>query len=281
MFNITLQPSQVELIAKPGATVTQAYEITNNSPNQITLISTIRQWLPDGTDGSVKYIDNQNHQLVFSLNNSDLQLGQEFTLNPGQTRQLVLKIKSSPSFSTADGYYTFFISQSPSSQINAYPNQSSASGQIGSHLLLTYSNSTNIYPELSIKNLHVLPQFKDTFLSPIKITGQIHNNSPHYHRPSGKIIITKNNLTIKELEIFPNNVLGKSARDINCLSDNQPQPCQINPPFWPGQYSINVQIDTASATTTFYVFPYSITVVFLIMLTLLFLGRKFIYRHEK
>lgn len=280
MFDITIKPAQTELIARPGATITQAYTITNNSPESVTLTSDVLPWIPSGTDGSVSYQQTKNNPFIqFSLNNSDLSLGQQFTLLPGQNRQLVLKIKSATDIPVADSYYTFFISQNFSNTITSQ-NQSSASGRIGSHLLLSFSNSENINPKLSIHNLSITPRFKDIFFSTININGQIHNDSPHYHQPSGKITIIKNNLIIKEQEIFPQNVLSHSSRDLACLKDNQPIPCTFSPPFWPGQYIINIQVDSASATSSFFVFPYAVTIVGFILLTLLLIRRKFIHRHE-
>jgi hypothetical protein len=280
MFNLTIKPAQTELIARPGATITQAYTITNNSPESVTLTSDVLPWIPSGTDGSVSYQQTKNNPFIqFSLNNSDLALGQQFTLLPGQNRQLVLKIKSVTDIPVADSYYTFFISQNFSNAITSQ-NQSSASGRIGSHLLLSFSNSENVNPKLSIHNLSITPRFKDIFFSTININGQIRNDSPHYHQPSGKITIIKNNLIIKEQDIFPQNVLGNSSRDIICLKDNQPSACTFSPPFWPGQYIINIQVDSASTTSSFFVFPYAAIITCFILLTLLLIRRKFIHRHE-
>jgi len=37
MFNLSLTPPQVEFVLKPGVTLTQAYQVTNESDQSLTL----------------------------------------------------------------------------------------------------------------------------------------------------------------------------------------------------------------------------------------------------
>ena len=260
MFNLTLSPSQVELLAKPGITITQAFDITNNSDSIITLNTSVRSWQPIGTSGLVSYSGVlSNPHFEFSLANSDIHLGQIFSLKPGQKQQLVLKIKSQNETPLADSYFTFFVSQDANNSLN--PNQIGAqtSAEIGSHLLISTSSTENITAKASISKFTVSPKFKDIFFSKLTFNGIVNNESAHFFKTDGKIIISKNNLTLQELTLFPHNVLADYSRQINCLQNNEPTPCTLNPPFWPGNYTATLESNHATATINFFIFPFSFT----------------------
>jgi len=257
-LNLTIKPAQTELVAKPGVTITQAYTITNQSSTSVTLTTEVLPWVPVGTDGSVSYQTTRSPSHQFSLSNSDLSLGQKFTLKPGENRQLVLKIKSTPDTPLADSYYTFFVSQD-------FFGESSASARLGSHLLLSTSNSETINSDLSLSNFSVSPLFKDIFFPRLVFSAQIDNSSSHYAKPEGKLTITKNNLVIQELDIFPNNVLAHHSRDLMCNQNNEPVPCTLSPPFWPGAYTATIKLNSTTVTTTFFVLPYSLLFASLII----------------
>ena len=166
-FNLTLKPAQTELVALPGSTIIQTYDVTNNSQQTLTLSTQVLPWVPVGDDGSVSYDQAlPNSHLLFSLGNSDLILGQTFDLPPGQKRQLVLKIKSDTTVPLADNYLTFFINQTPAFA-TADSSQASATGRIGSHLLISYSASDSPHSQFSLRHFIVSPRFRDIFFPPL------------------------------------------------------------------------------------------------------------------
>ncbi len=272
-FNITLSPSQIEYVLKPNVTITQAYEIINNSDYPITLTSEILPWIPSGADGSVNYdqaISNPN--INFSLNNANIQLGQSFTIAANSKQQLVLKIKTNSNINLSDNYYTFFISQSQNTDSpNPKNNYSQATGKIGSHILLSVSDIENPKVESQIQNFSILPKIKDVFFSPITFKGIVKNNSNFFFKINGKITVIKNEKTIKEFTLNSDNVLNHHIRNISC-SDTS---CQLNPPFWPGHYQVHVSLDpnlnAKSYDTSFYVFPIS-PILFLVLIVGIIFG---------
>lgn len=274
-FNLTLSPSQTEFVLKPSVTIIQAYDVINNSDSSINLNTEILPWIPSGTDGSVNY--NQaivNPNIEFSLANSNLKIGQPFILAANSKQQLVLKIKTNFSTSLSDNYYTFFVFQSQSN-ILSKDNFSQATGKIGSHLLLTVSDTENPKVESAIQNFSISPKIKDIFLRPITFKGIVQNNSNFFFKINGKIYITKNDKTIKEFELDQSNVLNRHARGITCQSNN----CSLNPPLWPGHYLVKVSLDpTLNAQpyeTSFYIFPFS-PILFLLLITgFIFALKKF------
>jgi len=274
-FNLTLSPSQIEYVLKPGVTIIQAYDVTNNSDYSITLNTQLLPWIPSGTDGSVNYnqaISNPN--IEFSLANSDLKIGQPFILNANSKQQIVLKIKTSSNIGLADSYYTFFVFQNQNIT-NSKETLSQATGKIGSHILLTVSNTENPKVESAIQNFSISPKIKDVFFRPITFNGLVKNNSDFFFKTNGKIYITKNDKTIKVLDLDQNNVLNHHSRNITCQNSS----CSLNPPLWPGHYLVKVSLDSSlNATpyeTSFYVLPIS-PILFLLFITGIIFGLKFL-----
>jgi hypothetical protein len=264
MFNLSLSPPQVEFVLKPGITLTQAYEITNNSKNSITLNTEVLPFVPQGNNGSVSYSSLlASPNIYFSLNNADLKLGQPFTLGPLESRQLVLKIKTAPETQLADYYSTFFVYQT----IDMSANESTISqstGKIGSHLLLSVSNSE--FPKIQgqIKKFTVNPKLKDVFFTPINFSVEIKNNTNYFYKSIGKITISKNQKIIKQLDLDPQNILANHDRSILCQNQTD---CRLSPPLWPGKYAATLELDSnlniPPAAISFWVLPLSpIAVIF-------------------
>jgi hypothetical protein len=281
-FNLTLSPSQIEFVLKPGINLTQTYEIANNSNEDITLTTEVSPWIPVGTDGSVNYSQAvSNPNIEFSLLNSDLTLGQSFVLPANSKQQLVLKIKTNSDIKLADSYYTFFVSQFQGNT-NSQDNFSQASGKIGSHILLSVSNTENPVVTSKIQSFSVSPQIKDIFFTPISFSGKIKNDSDFFFKTNGKITITKNDQVIKEFQLNSDNVLSHYSRNISCTDQNS---CQLKPPFWPGQYKVSVSLDPSLNAppyeTTFYVWPISPFILLLIISAAILIPNLLIRKSKK
>lgn len=273
-FDLSLSPTQTELILKPGATVIQTYKITNNTYQNLSLLISVDPWQPTDSSGSVSYDQvSSNPYLSFSLSNSDIKLNQIFILSPKTTQQLILKIKSASDTPLGDSYYTLFVNQS-SSDLTGDLTHSNAIGKIGSHLLISSANSDQIPQKALLKNLAVKPKIKDILFTPLQISAQIQNTTPYYFPISGTLTISKNNLQIKQFNLSPDNVLAYHTRTIRCLNNNEITNCQLKPPFWPGIYTATINlhpsINSPASSLTFYVFPFS-PLAFLIPLTFLIL----------
>lgn len=268
-MKLSISPAQVELVIKPGVTVTQAFNIQNLSDSPQIVSASILPWLPQGPDGSVSYDSVPTPPgIYFALNNSNIDLNRPFRLQPNQVQQLVLKISSDQSLSPADTYYTFFVSQNQSANLGG--NSTSISARIGAHLLLSFSQNQNT-PLSTTHTLYVSPSIKDIFLTPLIFSGQINNNSGFFTKAQGQIIISKNNLEISRLTLAPDNVLAHSSRSLRCLDpDKNPSPCLLKPPFWPGAYTAT----TAQSSVNFYILPLSPLLLLLLIIFVLFFKKK-------
>jgi len=258
MFNLSLSPPQTEFVLKPGVTLTQAYEVTNNSSESITLNTEVLPFIPQGDNGSVSYsalLANPN--IAFSLNNANLQLGQPFTLAPQESRQLVLKIKTSSDTQLADYYSTFFVYQTNDMSANS-DTFSQSTGKIGSHILLSISNTEFPKIEGQIKKFSAFPKIKDVFFTPINFSIQIQNQTNYFFKSIGKITISKNQKIIKQLALESQNVLANHQRSILCKNQTT---CTLSPPLWPGKYIATIEPDSnlniPPISTSFWILPLS------------------------
>jgi len=284
MFNLSISPAQIDIVTKPGSSLTQAYQITNNSDQTLFLTTSIKPWLPTDATGSLTYQNvSENPHLRFSLSNSDLSLGQNLKLSPRESRQLVLKIKSDLTTPLADSYYTFFISQSPSATLNQQNPITQA--KIGSHILISTSDKEVSETTSSISRFAITPRFKDSFFSHLNFSAQVNNLSNHYFLTQGQLTISKNNQDIKKFDLFPHHVLAHHSRQMACTLyfDQQKLPpqaatCTLKAPLWPGLYTATISLENSSQSLSFYVFPYSFF-AFLFTLAILFFAFKKRKRH--
>ena len=273
-FNLTISPAQIEYLLKPGVNITQAYEITNNSSENIYLNSEVLPFIPQGNNGSVTYQNiTPNPNITFSLSNFNLTLGQPFVLAPNAKQQLVLKIKSSSESKLSDSYYTFFVYQVQGQNSTNLPQ---TTGRIGSHILLSLTNTEDIKTNGEVSKFMVKPKLKDVFFTPLKFSGEVKNNSSFFFKTTGKITLTKNDQVIKEIKLEENNVLGNYYRQISCqdLTD-----CTLTPPLWPGRYTATLSFDEnlhiPASSISFFVFPFSPLVILILIFLLVFIPLKF------
>jgi hypothetical protein len=269
-FNTTLTPAQAEFLIKPGENYIRAFNITNNSSNTLTLSTNIKSWSPKNNTGEVSY-DNflpDNPNLSFALNNTDLKLGQKFILQPKETKQVVLKIKTTSNLSYGDYYYTLFFEQIT---------EQKAKAQVGAHLIFSSVSDKSVQEDFQISQFTTSPQIKDIFLTPINFQIIYKNNSPYFTKINGQFTISKNNQIIKKYTILPDTLLGNNTRKAVCLDTANQQneeyptvaPCSLQTPFWPGFYQAQITYSLNNETKTqqisFFTFPYAL-ILFLITL---------------
>lgn len=268
-FNLTISPVQIEYILKPGITITQAYEITNNSSETIYLNSEVLPFIPQGNNGSVVYKNiSPNPEISFSLSNSNIQLNQGFIIPPKGKQQLVLKIKTSSALQLNDSYYTFFVYQ----QENTSSQFTQTTARMGSHILLSLSDKEELNPAGEITNFSIQPRIKDVLFNTLTFKGEIKNNSSHFFKSTGKIILSKNDQVLEELILQENNVLSNHYRQINCQNEAV---CTLRAPFWPGKYTATLELDSTlnipASSISFFIFPISpiILILSLVAISLL------------
>lgn len=269
MFNISLTPANTTLIVKPQAIAVQKYTLTNKTANSIVLTPSIEFWQPNKFDGSISYTNQNNPDLSFAFENSDIEFDKTFTLNPNEIKEITLYIRPSDTLKNKDSYSTLFFTQINSGSYIVPQIKT----KIGGNILISVSETLDVIPKAEIKYLKTNSSlFIDTFFSkPVTFSSRIQNLTPHYFPITGKIVIKKNNSQYKEIPLAPKNVLSLNSRDIDEITLQKPYPI--------GLYKATIQLDSpiqsTPIATTFLVFPYSITFFILTITAIIFTLKKF------
>lgn len=289
-FSLKVSPPLVEILAQPGTAITQAYQIKNNSQKDILLTTILKPFTASQKPGLPSYDVQTNPNLpppVFSLGNSDLKIGDSFTIPAQSQQQIVLKIRTPPKNLLSDYYYTLFFAQVSNPQ-----SSSLSSGQVGTNLLISVSPDSNPPRAPQTLSFTVHPKFADLFFSKVKFQALIKNQGKTLLKPFGQIRIQRSwpptSQDYSPLLIRPDNILADSSRPLSCLYENDETrtTCQVDSYLPPGQYQATLSYCTnpdpnqknrncQETTLYFYVFPYlALLLLFLPFLYYLFQKNK-------
>jgi len=272
-FSLSLTPPVVHLIARPGKKIIQTYELENPTPNTIYLTTSILPFEPADDQGNPQYQINPPSPLTpqpqFSLQNTNLSLGENFALSANQKQQLVLKISLPENLPETDYYYTLFIEKVPS-QANGQ-SQTAIQPRLGSHLLISASSSVDfpasLLPSLEIKNgLWGLPIF-DLFLGQPQILIKLQNPNSHLAYAQADLTLLRHGQIKQTQTLRPDRVLAGSIRQASCTSQDN---CHFSPPFWPGRYQVKLSLPDQELIQSFYTLPYYLLGLCLLGLLLFF-----------
>lgn len=285
--SLSIYPSLLEVMIQPGKTYTQAYEIVNDSEADLYLQAKIVPFEPIGPEGQIvlsnpKYQASNNY---FSLANSGISLNQTFKLKAGNREQLVLKITIPQQASEKDQYFTFLIEQSSQGQ---FLNQTGGENliKVGSNILLTISQSGNPFKQSYLAEFLARPKIADLF-NKINFEILIQNPGNAFFKTNGRIDIY-HRLTQKKvasLQLRPDNVLADYERKIYCLEGENTLPCQFSS-FLPGPYRaiLNFSPDGAGEEQTktigFWLLPFRLVLVILILFLIVWQINKFRYKRD-
>ncbi len=214
---LSISPPLLEVMIKPGKSITKAYQLTNNSDFDLYLTPKIIPFTPADLNGNIS-LDHQsliiNHNSFFGLQNSNIQLNQPFQLPAGSSEQLVLKVDIPQVAEEKDHYYTLLIEQAERGEYIGSRHRI----KIGSNLLITVSESGQPKTDFNLAEFTALPKFADLF-DQIKFNITVENTGQAFFKPEGKIEIynTLFNKKMAELEVLPENVLVNSSRKIRCM----------------------------------------------------------------
>ncbi len=293
-LGLSIYPPLLEVMIKPGKTITQVYQLNNQGENDLVITSKILVFEPADELGNVRIKTDASLAMSdwFSFQNTDLNLGDNFVLKIGQEQQVVLKIKVPENALEDDYYLTLLFESLPELTLNQGNTQNKI--QIGANLLLTIS-TTGEPPrkaeiaEFKIKNAWFKIgswQFIDSFINPLIIL-RVKNIGRSLFKPMGTINVSGWTGGKYLLELLPENILTNSLRQSQCFStdQNQPSPCQLETnwknKFLIGPYQVKVTfgLDKISEdyqqTLHFFAFPFTLIVTLLFIILVFYLIKKY------
>ncbi len=290
-LTLSISPPLVEAVIKPGKSILIAYTISNIGDPAI-LSADIRPFEPRGIYGDLVLKDEFEGPVRFNLENSDIELGEQFFLQTRQGQQLLLKIRVPEGTPEGDYYYTFYVQNDlgkPQEGANATRNQA----LVGSNLLITVTESGQVDVGGSIGQLSVAPRmqfslfgndvniFESTDVIPVKLILQ--NTGRNVVKPNGDLFLEGPLGERAKYGIVPQNVLSDSSRLVSATPSADIDPDSLKKidsaslylsGFFVGQYTLRADVnfgigtESQSASTTFIAIPIKLIVAGVIALIL-------------
>lgn len=263
-FSLSIYPPVLQVLIKPGKTITQVYKIANLSEKDIEVTASVVPFKPKDNQGNIDLIlDKQGFDKSinwFSLQNSDKQLAIPFTIKATQTEELVLKIKVPQDTQQKDYYYTLIIKNSPL-VLSQGQTRALAGGILGANILITVSDTDDLLDNLSVsefklKNAFLIPNLVDSF-DEIAFLAEIKNNNPYVTALDGEIAVKDfQGREIKKISLLPVNVLADWERQVICVDSPD---CELGKRLFLGRYlaalTINSNNGQIQKNFYFYVLP--------------------------
>lgn len=284
-LSLGLYPPLLEVLIKPGKAITQVFNIQNFG-DPLLLTTQVLPFTPKDELGNIhlqEEIDVQPPVLDwFSLQNADLSLGDPFLLSSGQNQQIVVKIKVPKGAPEGDYYLSLVFISSPQRGKILGP-QSKA--KLGANILLTVSESGK--PEKSGKIVEFkVPSLVDSF-GKIPVSLKVKNTGTAFFKPLGQMTLKAPFGLKTNFPLLPENVLTNSTRLLQASPSSSlatryrlHATSLVLSGFFLGPYKLltSFSLDENGpiilGQTSFFAFPFKLTLAFLLMIAFLFLFRK-------
>lgn len=263
-LSLSIAPPVVEIMIKPGKTITQTIKIANGGESTI-----ITPLLKEYTLNGLQDNPNFTRDTWIEILNRDLAFDKSFFLKTGEERQVVLKISPPKDSAEKDYFRVLLFTTKPVIPFDY--SQSSISQSIGSLILInvTSSGMKNKAAEISAFQI---PKIADSF-SPLETRILLKNTGDTYFRPQGFItlkgLIGQTNFALNPNLFLPGETKLLTVDEVPYAKDNQTLSLSG---FYLGKYTLTITFTLdegtikISQTKTFYAIPWKGMTIFLLML---------------
>jgi len=263
-LSLSIAPPVVEIMIKPGKTITQTIKIANGGESTI-VTPLLREYTLNGLQ------DNPNftRDTWIEILNRDLAFDKSFFLKTGEERQVVLKISPPKDLAEKDYFRVLLFTTKPVIPFDY--SQSSISQSIGSLILInvTSSGMKNKAAEISAFQI---PKIVDSF-SPLETRILLKNTGDTYFRPLGNItlkgLIGQTDFALNPNLFLPGETKLLTVDEVPYAKDNQTLSL---PGIYLGKYTLTTTFTLdegtikISQTKTFYAIPWKGMAIFLLIL---------------
>ncbi|HSI20504.1 MAG TPA: DUF916 domain-containing protein [Verrucomicrobiae bacterium] len=249
--SITVSPPRFELFGNPGDVISEKIKIKNDSDTEVTYQVEVEDFVAQGDEGSVGFVDPSTSNETFSLARWVTFEPSKFTVPPAQERVISYTIRI-PRNSEAGGHYGSVLVKRAGT---AAPGAASVDSRVGSLILLRVSG--NITEKLSLESFRTENSFQQ--YGPVDLHMRYKNEGNVHVAPTGTIVITNIfGKKVKEIVITPTNILPDASRVVTANWDTK---------NLVGQYTASLVVNygqgkqALAGSTSFIVFPLYLLVV--------------------
>jgi len=267
-LSLSISPPVIELIIKPGVSVTQRFTVVNNGD-----LAIVTPHLTGYINGSPENPSDYIPEPWISILNSDFAWDKPTLLQPGESRQIVVRFNPDETVPETDYNRVFLLTTTPPP--SAESSKSSFSSSIGSIMLITVSENGVLSKELKVTQFQV-PQILDSFDS-LEVRVRAANIGKTLVHTIGQLTLS-GSVGKASYSLMPQTLLIGENR--NLITDfqvvsgqNDSNASLILPGFYLGKYTVTLSLlgdegeQKIIQNQTVYAFPWKAGLVCLIVLT--------------
>lgn len=267
---LVVHPSNLDLTLKPGSPITGVIYVMNTTHNAMTIKTSLRNFTAQGEEGGVD----------ITTNNTPFSLASWITVSPdkieipaGKEVAFTYTI-SPPENAEPGGHFGSVVFATVPSTTSAGGAGSAVSEEIASLILAKIPGNTK--ESAHVESFSANKSFYE--FGPVTFTMRVKNNSDVHIQPFGAIQITNMLGEKMDAPILPTNVLPGAVRKITVVFPNT---------LLIGKYTATIVASYGSKNqpliggTTFYAFPIRFGAIALVIIIILFLMRKRLWKSFK
>lgn len=276
-ITLSIAPSLLEVIIKPGKSILVAYSLQNLSDPTI-ITARVLPFIPKGNNGNLEILKEFSGPIRFSLNNADIAIDKPFFMRSRDQQQLLLNIRVPEGATEGDYYYTLLAETQPPPGIEG-TSSSQAKTTIGANILITVTSTGETDVKGKIVLFEILPRYDINFFGKrhrlfdsndkIPLMFSIENTGKNLVKPQGTITLRGNFGERAEYDILPQNILAESQRIVTATPSatfDKPASLVLSG-FFIGAYSLSANVDFGEgsprlfASSSFVALPIKFTIV--------------------
>ena len=210
-YSLGIWPPLLEVMIKPGKSVTQVYQITNSGEDQSINVR-ILPFEPSDEKGNIALLPAPQllRPLSLTIDGADLYTQKSYYLKSGETKNLLLKITAPPRCPEKDFYASLVLETTLEPPAGLSLSQTVA--KIAGNILITVSSSGSPDKKARIVEFSA-PKIVDSF-DPVVFTLKVENLGTAYFKPFGKVNLEGILGQKGQVQIQPDNLLPQYVREL-------------------------------------------------------------------
>lgn len=281
---LEIAPPLITLTANPGQVINTTIQLRDITKTNLEVTNEIDDFVAAGEDGTPKIITGDDSNNPFQLKQWIAALP-AFTLTPNQIQKLPVSINI-PKNASPGGHYGVIRFTGIPPQLKGTGVSLSAS--IGALVLLTVNG--NLKHQLSVSDFAVTQNNKVGKLfqsTPLGFNVKLKNTGNIQEEPEGQIVVSDmfgKAVASSTINVPPRNVLPDSTRLFTGVLDHS----NLGPKKLFGLYHAKLlarygvgYAQTTTAETTFWVIPYKLVAIIIILLILAFFTIRYMLKQYK